>query len=96
MPLSGSWQKCNKEAYPTRVIPARRLSWRAGALTPETYLVPEAFSVPMGSRRWDGVMSARRMAEPIMFIMSQVASVHLADMDLRDHQLRYNVRLFGN
>ena len=41
-------------------------------------------------------MPARRMAEPIMFIMSQVASVYLADMDLRDHELRYNVRLFGN
>ena len=79
----------NKEVYPTRVIPARRLSWRTGLLTPKMYLAPEAFSVPMGSRRCDGIMPARRMAEPIMFIMSQVASVHLADMDLRDHELRY-------
>ena len=61
----------NKEVYPTRVIPARRLSWRAGLLTPKMYLAPEAFSVPMGSRRCDGIMPARRMAEPIMFIMSQ-------------------------
>ena len=39
---------------------------------PIWYLVPEAFSVPMGSRGCAGMLPA-----------------HLADMDLRDHELRY-------
>ena len=63
---------------------------------PIVYLVPEALTVPMGSRGCAGMLPARRMAWYRTSIMSQVASVHLADMDLRDHQLRYNVRLFGN
>ena len=48
-----------------------------------------AFSVPMGSRGCAGMLPARRMAWYRTFISSQVASVHLADMDLRDHELRY-------
>ena len=55
-----------------------------------------ALAVPMGCLGRDGMLPARRMAEHRTFIMSQVATVYLADMDLRDHQLRYNVRLFGN
>ena len=40
--------------------------------------------MPMGSRGCAGMLPARRMAWYRTFIKSQVASVHLADMDLRD------------
>ena len=46
----------------------------------------------MGSLGRAGMLPARRMAEHRTFIMSQVATVYLADMDLRDHQLRCNER----
>ena len=57
-----------------------------------------ALTVPMVCLGRDGMLPARRMVEHRTFIMSQAATVYLADMDLRDHQLRCNVRvrLFGN
>ena len=47
----------------------------------KVHLVPEALTVPMGSRGCAGMLPARRMAWYRTFIMSQVATVYLADMD---------------